>query len=776
MAQFELNFAQDLKQKISIRHCETMVFTKDNLSNAVRVELFNGSEPYSGGGTVSATAVRSDGITVPITNGSITGNVVTVYLTEAAVDVPGNIGLYVKLTSGDTRTTVLAAIFAAQRTETDSTIDPGTIIPSVTDLINAIDEAVDSIPPDFASLLAGIAPVFSASADYLAGAFVWEEGVLYRFTTAHPAGSWTGTDAVTASMGADFAGEIEDFENNIVLQQATQPTEPDNRIWFPSATPEGVEVPTYAEHQALENGVEQALVYGNTYPLPLTWEMGTIDSNYEEANNTNTSFARTIGYYTPQANSTLQIERISATAVICVAYNPDGTGSSRVVYNTGETQSVEYTLEYGKKYRFALYKNGAVIDRQNIESYATFEMGVLVGKIDIPQLSPELSSLYTKIEDVFANTDYYSKLNVGVTKTKSENTISWTATETSAYVTYNYQMLEGHQYAIYYDVTGTSPNTNYGFTLRLAVDSFVTDTLATLSQTTGADASGTFIFTVPNDGSGYPCFLLSNNVGQSISGDIYIYDITGLSASQINGIDFSQVGASKVFVFATGSSSGGGSDWSSKKVVFYGDSITQGNYPEKVQTALGFTLVKNAIGGSRFAQIASDPSINANALSSDTRIATLPADADVVCIMGGTNDFQYTPIEQTLEYNNGFGVLSLKAAVAHTIYGIQTQCPNARIYLLTLIGGRGDADPTVLQPLPLVAGSGSGQGKSSLDIRNAMIEVADYLNIPVIDTWSCGINGLNRNTTIKDTVHPTEKGNVMIADYIINALYNNSPN
>jgi lysophospholipase L1-like esterase len=337
-------------------------------------------------------------------------------------------------------------------------------------------------------------------------------------------------------------------------------------------------------------------------------------------------------------------------------------------------------------------------------------------------------------------------------------------------------MLEGHQYAIYYDLTGTSPNTNYGFTIRLVVNSFVTGTLATLSQTAGADASGTFIFTVPSGGSGYPCFVLGNNVGQSISGDIYIYDITGLTASQINGIDFAQVGASKVFVFAAGSSSGGGvSDWSDKKVVFYGDSITQGNYPEKVQTALGFTLVKNAIGGSRYGYIASDPSINANALSSDTRIANLPSDADVVCIMGGTNDFPYTAIEDELTYADGFDRTKFKGAVAYTIQHVQTQCPNALIYILTLIGGRGNADPSVLQPLPQIAESGAGAGNSSLDYRNAEIEVANLLNIPVIDTWSCGINGLNRNTTIRDAVHPSEKGNVMIAEYITAALADAAP-
>ena len=351
MAQFELNFVQDLMQKIGIRHCETMVFTKDNLADAIRVALYVGEEPYSGGGTVSATAVRSDGITVPITNGSITGNVVTVYLTEAAVDVPGNVGLYVKLTSGDTRTTVLAAIFAAQRTETDSTIDPGTIIPSVTDLINAIDAAVDSIPPDFASLLAGIAPVFSALTNYEAGAFVWNEGVLYRFTTAHPAGSWTGTDVVTASMGADFAGEIEDFKNSIVLQQSAQPTEPDNRIWFPSATPEGVEVPTFEEFSHIAPDKCDFATQGKNLFIPYTLKKGIIISTttHKETENAN--------YYTSD-----YIPVTGGTAYI-IRYM-----SYIHYYDTGKNWVSLDSNTYQNNYTFTPAQDGYIRFSNNIQS------------------------------------------------------------------------------------------------------------------------------------------------------------------------------------------------------------------------------------------------------------------------------------------------------------------------------------------------------------------------------------------------------------------------
>ena len=283
----------------------------------------------------------------------------------------------------------------------------------------------------------------------------------------------------------------------------------------------------------------------------------------------------------------------------------------------------------------------------------------------------------------------------------------------------------------------------------------------TISQTSGSGASGTVLINPASDNGGKFSINMPNVNGQSITGNLYLYDVTGLSQEQIDSIDWENVGSGKTVFIGGGSSSG--ESWAGKKVVFYGDSITQGSYPEKVQAKLGFTLVKNAYGGSRFGY-ASDQ----NAFSDDTRIATVPTDADVVCIMGGTNDWQHTEVETSaLAYDSGFDRTKFKGAVAYTVQKMQERCPSAKIYLLTNIGGRGNADPTVIQPLPAVAPSGAGVGNTPLLIRNATIEVADTLNIPVIDTWNCGINGFNRSTYIADTVHPTTVGHQLIADYIV---------
>ena len=205
-AVFDKTFIQNLQGRLIIRYCPEIVFSKDNLSNEITVKLYNGESEYSGGGTVSATVIRADGRTVPLT-GTITGNVVSLALIESCMEVPGQIQIFIRLTSGNVKTTVFAGVFTAVRTETDTVIDPGTIIPSVTDLINQIDAAIDSIPADYSTLLGSVASTYSASKTYAVGDYVWYDGALYRCTTAiSTAESWTAAHWSRTVLGDDVTG------------------------------------------------------------------------------------------------------------------------------------------------------------------------------------------------------------------------------------------------------------------------------------------------------------------------------------------------------------------------------------------------------------------------------------------------------------------------------------------------------------------------------------------------------------------------------------------
>lgn len=157
-------------------------------------------------GTVSAKFLRyADDQTVPLT-GSIEDGKTTVTLIENCYYLPGRFKLTIYVTAGGSTTAVYCCMGTVDRTDGRTTVDPsGEINLDVTDLINRINAAVGSIPPEYTALLNTIAPNFSTSTAYAAGQYVWNGGTLYRFTADHAAGAWIGTDATAAVIGEELA-------------------------------------------------------------------------------------------------------------------------------------------------------------------------------------------------------------------------------------------------------------------------------------------------------------------------------------------------------------------------------------------------------------------------------------------------------------------------------------------------------------------------------------------------------------------------------------------
>ena len=222
-AQFVKHFVQDLQQDIKIRQCGTIVFNADNLSNVIEIELYNGTEAYSGGGTVSCSVIAPDGATVPVTGGTLTGNVVSVTLTGDCFEIPGQIGVGVQLVvNGEddattVKTTVLKAIYNVELLDTDTVVDPGSRLEtSVSDLENRLTTVIESFPADLTDLLAAIAPTFANNKAYVAGQYVWQDGKLYRFTADHAAGSWTGTPPTDATLVA-LGNDVSDLKSAMTL-------------------------------------------------------------------------------------------------------------------------------------------------------------------------------------------------------------------------------------------------------------------------------------------------------------------------------------------------------------------------------------------------------------------------------------------------------------------------------------------------------------------------------------------------------------------------------
>lgn len=316
-----------------------------------------------------------------------------------------------------------------------------------------------------------------------------------------------------------------------------------------------------------------------------------------------------------------------------------------------------------------------------------------------------------------------------------------------------------HKYAIYYNVKA---NSNYSFALKL-YDSGWVQTMTYAHQTANVVAKDTTFVTVTTNGQ-FSIDLTSESNGTEFTGTLKVYDITGLD-NIVETFNFENLKDETVELKVNRSQeSASDSHLNGKKVVFYGDSITaQNKYPVLVKEYYGLNAINMGVGGSTiFFRSNSD-------MSSDTRIDNIPSDADIVIVMGGTNDWGKIQIENELTYSNGFDRTKFKGAIAYIVQHIQAQCPNAKIIWCTTIGGqnetRATSSPTI-QYLP----QKDMFGQSGYTFRNAEIEVCNILGIEVCDTWSCGINGNNAYTMIGDTVHPTDAGAKLIANYIIGHL------
>lgn len=132
----------------------------DNNSHVFTALVADTGDPEAGlrDGTVSGTALRADGVTVVLEGekGAATetvtfpngqqaqGTPCSVTLPQAAFAVPGSLQISIKITDGTTATTVLSITGTVIRTETDSAVDPGEILPDLAELQAAAQEALDA--------------------------------------------------------------------------------------------------------------------------------------------------------------------------------------------------------------------------------------------------------------------------------------------------------------------------------------------------------------------------------------------------------------------------------------------------------------------------------------------------------------------------------------------------------------------------------------------------------------------------------------------------------
>ena len=206
-----------------------------------------------------------------------------------------------------------------------------------------------------------------------------------------------------------------------------------------------------------------------------------------------------------------------------------------------------------------------------------------------------------------------------------------------------------------------------------------------------------------------------------------------------------------------------------KKIVFLGDSITEGHGTTGVDkqfvTLVGqwgeCREVKNyGIGGTRFAKQAV-PTNERWDKDMSSRIEELDEDADIVVLFGGTNDF-------------GHGDAPLGTFADRTPYTFYGACH----HIMTRMHERFPGKPMViLTPLHrLNEDNPKGDGNKAYNVAplkvyvNIIREVAEFYSIPVLDLYAeSGIQpkvDVIRERYCPDGLHPNDAGHELLAKKI----------
>ncbi len=211
-----------------------------------------------------------------------------------------------------------------------------------------------------------------------------------------------------------------------------------------------------------------------------------------------------------------------------------------------------------------------------------------------------------------------------------------------------------------------------------------------------------------------------------------------------------------------------------KKIVFLGDSITEGHGTSSVEHTFWNEVARRTgaecygygIGGTRIAMQHDVPSPNPRYdLYFGSRVEEMRPDADVVVVFGGTNDFGHgdAPLGKMEDRDEGtfYGAL-------HMLYiKLIERYPEAQLVVMTPLH-RMDEDNVTYT-------SRSVRRVAGLEVYVDVIrEVAAFYGIPVLDLYRT--SGIQPKVPVlqekyaPDGLHPNDAGHIRIAEKLIGFL------
>lgn len=209
-----------------------------------------------------------------------------------------------------------------------------------------------------------------------------------------------------------------------------------------------------------------------------------------------------------------------------------------------------------------------------------------------------------------------------------------------------------------------------------------------------------------------------------------------------------------------------------KKIVFFGDSITAGSGATSEDNCYVSLIGKHGcceavncgIGGTRFARqfVLSNEKYDRDFCG---RVDSLPADADIVVVFGGTNDF-------------GHGDAPLGTPSDRTPDSFHGACHYLMRHLHERFCGKPILFITPLHRLKEDSLRGDGSKKADAAPLSVYVDIirktAEYYSLPVLDLYA--ESGLQPNVDIvrerlmPDGLHPSDAGHAILAEKIMAKL------
>ena len=278
----------DVDAEIQMTPLKSLYASGDKNAHIFELSLYRGAEEMDlSGASAQGYFIRADGYTVPIT-GAISGNIVTLALSEGCYYVVGNFNLIIKVSIGESRKSVFWGNGYVVRSMTDAIVDEENVIPSLDELLAQISAAESAAKA--ANQAASVANSAATSARQAASAANTNASSANNAANAAKAAATTATEAATKiddmtitatglAAGAAPTAELTEVDGhyNIVLGL------PKGDKGDPGATPQiTVQVKTGEPGTAAsvkQTGTAEAPVIELTIPRGDTGNIGSLTIN-----------------------------------------------------------------------------------------------------------------------------------------------------------------------------------------------------------------------------------------------------------------------------------------------------------------------------------------------------------------------------------------------------------------------------------------------------------------------------------------------------------------